>query len=286
MCAFAIRQRISTIPFQAVGAYINTLALLSPQKAGALALHLFSKPRASKSRIHNNELLSEAQQYSIQVDGSQIRYYHWKGKGQRILLAHGWESNASRWAPLIRALRDQDFDIIAPDAPAHGYSDGPIFNVAIYARVLDALLATFPAHILVGHSAGGMASIFMLYQNSTTSIQKVVLLSAPSELLHLMDYFRRVIFMNDRAFKGMQVFFQAKYGWSMQAFSLQQFVQQISVAGLVIHDRQDSIAPYDEGLAIHQNWSGSTLITTDGLGHSLPGEAVVQHILHWLNTPR
>lgn len=279
-----IQQHFAELPVRALGAYLNTLALLAPRRAGAIALALFSRPRSHKSRTHNAELLSQARQERLEINASHIRYYHWEGAGPRVLLAHGWESNASRWAPLIHALQEQGYDLIAPDAPAHGYSGGKIFNVRLYAEALYALQQHVHADILIGHSAGGMAAVYLLYNHREIKVQHLVLLAVPSELERLMDTFRRMTYMSDAVFAGMQEAFQHRYGWAMRDFSLRRFIQECAVPGLLIHDREDPIAPYEEGLSIHQHWPGSRMITTVGLGHSLPGETVVSEILEHLNS--
>ena len=277
-----LRTLISTLVLFAVGSGVNAYALFSKKRAGTVALQLFSRPRAAKSRIHNQELLALSQPKSLQTGGDTIRYFHWPGNGPRILLAHGWESNASRWAPLVYALREQGYDILAPDAPAHGQSGGAIFNVAIYADVLNALCSQYAPSVVVGHSAGGMAAVFMLYRFPQIAPERLVLLSSPSELEHLMDTFRRMVYMNKRTFAGMQETFHEKYGWHMRDFSLQRFVHTLPIPGLLIHDKADSLVPLAEGIAIHQNWKGSRMVTTEGLGHSLPGVQVLEEIIRYI----
>ncbi|MFZ4561148.1 MAG: alpha/beta fold hydrolase [Saprospiraceae bacterium] len=277
-----LRKWATALTLFAVGSGVSAYALFSKKRAGALALQLFSKPRAAKSRLHNQELLALSQAKSLSSGGDTIRYYHWQGDGPRVLLAHGWESNASRWAPLVHALREQGYDILAPDAPAHGQSGGAIFNVALYSDVLKVLCSQYSPNLIIGHSAGGMAAVFMLHRFPEIAPERLVLLSSPSELEHLMDTFRRMVYMSGRTFAGMQEAFYEKYNWRMRDFSIQHFVQALTIPGLLIHDQQDAIVPFEEGLAIHQNWKGSRMVSTEGLGHSLPGERVLEEIIRYV----
>ncbi len=273
---------ISQLAIRAVGASVNSVALFSPQQAGKIALGLFSKPRARKHKVHDPDLLAEARQESVVVNGHAVRFFHWAGDGPRVLLAHGWESNASRWEALVRALQRHGYDIVAPDAPSHGLSGGETFNVALYADALRELMASLRPQTLIGHSAGGMAAVFLLYNHPELTPQNLVLLAVPSELDVLMDRFRRMVGMNETVFHGMMDAFHGRYGWKMSDFSIRRFIQEVRVPGLLIHDRNDPIAPLEEGLSIHRNWKNSRLTVTQGLGHSLHGEEVVRTIIDYL----
>ena len=273
---------ISQLAMRAVGGYVNTVALFSHQQAGKIALDLFSKPRARKHKVHDPDLLAEARQESIEVNGHTVRFFHWAGNGPRVLLAHGWESNASRWEALVRALQRHGYDILAPDAPSHGLSGGETFNVALYADALLELTTSLRPQTLIGHSAGGMAVVFLLYKHPELTPQNLVLLAVPSELDLLMDRFRHMVGMNDAVFYAMMDAFHARYGWKMNDFSISRFIRELQAPGLLIHDQNDPIAPLEEGLSIHRNWENSRLAVTQGLGHSLHGDEVVRTIIDYL----
>ncbi len=273
---------ISQLAIRAVGASINTVALFSPRQAGKIALDLFSKPRARKHKEHDPDLLAEARQETVEVNGHSVRFFHWSGDGPRVLLAHGWESNASRWEALVRALQRQGYDIVAPDAPSHGLSGGETFNVAIYADALRELMTSLQPQTLIGHSAGGMAAVFLLYNHPELTPQNLILLAVPSELDLLMDRFRRMVGMNKTVFNGMMEVFHNRYGWKMADFSISRFIRDVPVSGLLVQDENDPIAPLEEGLSIHQNWENARLAITQGLGHSLHGDEVVRTIMDFL----
>ena len=111
------------------GFYFNLLSLFSKKKAGALALKVFSVPRAGKIKPFQKEFLATARHHKI-------NYRRWylsksitgKAMVKTILFAHGWESNAWRWKYLIEPLQAKGYNIVAIDAPAHGASSGKEFN--------------------------------------------------------------------------------------------------------------------------------------------------------------
>ncbi|MBK8879634.1 MAG: alpha/beta hydrolase [Haliscomenobacter sp.] len=277
-----IKTKVSQLAVLAIGGYVNTVALFSPRQAGKIALDLFSKPRARKHKLHDADLLSEARQEGMEVNGHTVHFFHWVGEGPRVMLAHGWESNASRWEVLVRSLQKNGYDIVAPDAPSHGLSGGETFNVVLYADALRELMISLRPQTLIGHSAGGMAAVFLLYNHPELAPKNLVLLAVPSELNLLMDRFRRMVGMNDKVFNGMQEVFHLQYGWKMSDFAIHRFIQKLKIPGLVVHDEADPIAPMEEGLSIHENWKGSRFTATRGLGHSLHGEEVVRAIIDYL----
>jgi hypothetical protein len=49
------------------------------------------------SQRQASAILQETEKETIQSQGIHFQTYTWKGNDTIILLAHGWESNASRW---------------------------------------------------------------------------------------------------------------------------------------------------------------------------------------------
>lgn len=284
----AVREKLSSRALKTIGWSLNTLARMSQPTAGKWALRLFTRPRARITGIHDPEVLRTARQsrYNLRSYDLDINVFHWEGSGPLVLLAHGWESNSSRWWPIIRALRELDFRIISIDAPAHGLSGGKEFNVVMYAAVLREMFEQYQPEVFIGHSAGGMAGVYLLFQEHNLPLQQMVLLAVPYELEQLMDTFRQIVGMNDLVFDGLKDAFANYFGFPMSTFSIHKFVRDLRVPGLIVHDQADTIAPYSGGLAIHQNWPGSRLVSTYGLGHSLPGTEVVDAVVSYLQECR
>jgi pimeloyl-ACP methyl ester carboxylesterase len=251
-----------------------------------MALRLFSRPRSHKSNTHHPEILQTAEQvrYRYPAGDHLIHLFHWPGEGPTVYLAHGWESNTSRWLSLIQALRIAGYQIIGVDAPGHGFSEGKEFNVPLYASVMQEAFQRFPPDFFIGHSAGGMAGIYHLSTEEAKAFRAIIVLAVPFELEDLMDTFRQIVGMNDLVFEGLKEAFEIRFGFPMSAFSIPQFAKTLEVPGLIVHDRDDTIAPYTGSLEVHRNWSGSSLFTTEGLGHSLPGDEVVDRVLAYLRS--
>lgn len=93
----------------------------------------------------------------IQYKKQSINYIR-KGKGEPLVLLHGFLESHTMWLPLLPQLVE-DFDIIAIDLPGHGKSGdiAETHTMALMAKVVHAVLekeGISKAHFM-GHSMGG-----------------------------------------------------------------------------------------------------------------------------------
>ena len=91
------------------------------------------------------------------------------GKGEPVILVHGFAGNLDMWRPLIADLAD-DYEVIAFDCRGHGKSDKPhepeqygIEMVNDIVRLMDHLQIK-RAHI-IGYSMGGFIVVKMLVEH-------------------------------------------------------------------------------------------------------------------------
>ncbi len=143
-----------------IGSYLNVLSYVSANYAANKALHLFSTPRKGSLKKMHQEFLNTAVKEVLYYDDLPIATYNWEGEKQTILLVHGWESNSARWKKKIKHFISNGFNIIALDAPAHGGSGSKVFNALLYSEFINIVVKRFNPKIVIGHSVGGMASVF------------------------------------------------------------------------------------------------------------------------------
>lgn len=267
-----------------VGALLNASSLVSSKYAAAKALSLFATPR--KGSINNKQasFLNSAKKELLDYNGFSIRTYQWNGHHKTVLLSHGWESNTSRWKNLIELLQAQDYNIIALDAPAHGESESKKFNAILYSEFINVVCKQFNPEIIIGHSVGGMASVFFQSKYQLDSLKKLVLLGAPSEFEAILKNYTTMLGYNSKVIKSLDKLIEDSFGALPSAFSTAKFAQNLNdIEGLIIHDKKDRIIPYSDAELIHENFKNSKLISTSGYGHSLNHEEVYNHIVEFLN---
>ncbi len=91
-------------------------------------------------------------------DGTEI-YYTEAGKGQPIVLSHGWPLSSDAWQVELKKFADAGYRAIAHDRRGHGRSSKTYFgnDMDTYAADLAELIEFLDLRdiILVGHSTGG-----------------------------------------------------------------------------------------------------------------------------------
>lgn len=267
-----------------VGFYINLLSVFSSKFAAKKALNLFSTPRKGNITEEQEDFLNNAFKENLVYSDYEFMTYRWLGKNKTVLLAHGWESNSARWQKFIKTLQKQNYNVIALDAPAHGNSGSKFFNAPLYAEFINVAIKKFKPTILVGHSVGGMATVFSYHKYQFTTIEKMILLGTPSELT---DVFKRYVDMmsyNKNILRKINNLAFERFGKYPKDFSTAKFLDEASFKGLIIHDEQDPIIPYNDAILIKGSFKNSKLITTQNLGHSLNNNDVANHVADFINS--
>jgi non-heme chloroperoxidase len=96
--------------------------------------------------------------YFTTSDGAEI-YYTDLGKGQPVILSHGWPLSSDAWQVELKLLADNGYRAIAHDRRGHGRSSQPWNgnDMETYARDLSELVDFLDLHdlVVIGHSTGG-----------------------------------------------------------------------------------------------------------------------------------
>jgi len=264
------------------GFYFNFLVWFAPKKAAQKAFTVFATVRKGKLLPNQKEYLDNAKLEVISIDENKIQVYRWPGNREAVLLVHGWESNTWRWHKLIEKLQKQDYDIIAFDAPAHGYSTGKILHVPSYAKTLEVLLRKHEPKVVIGHSMGGMTVIYNESLNPNNTIEKMVTIGSPSEFHEILSHYKNLLGFNTKVLIALQNLVYDKFKFSFKEFSSSKFVENNNKKGLLLHDRFDKIAPYHASVDVHKHWKGSELVSTEGFGHSMHQDVVNEKIVTFL----
>jgi len=268
---------------KSVGQYINLLSFVQPKKALHLSYALFTQPRIgqlSKENLPN--ILQNTIKETFQHNEHHFQTYTWKGNDTKILLVHGWESNSARWEKTLPHLQKSGSTIIAIDAPAHGQSSGKEFNVPRYAEFINKAVQKYNPSIIIGHSIGGAACVYHQYLFPESSIQKMVILGAPSDLKTLLDNYIQMLSLNPKMFALLENRYLENFNIKLDDFSGAKFATQIEIEGIIAHDITDTIVAFEEGKKIANSWKKGRFIETTGLGHSMHNDDLYQEIYNFL----
>ena len=233
----------------------------------------------------NTTFLKTATEWnSLIYKGLHIQTYHWISKNDApvVLLAHGWESNSSRWKAQIELLQKAHISVIAIDAPKHGRTDGAYFGAILYGEMMNEVVKKYQPTAIVGHSIGGFAAVYCLATFPYPSVSKLILLATPSNLREIFDLFHNILKTNARVRRGYYTEFAKRAGGDVDNFTAKNMCKTLTVNALIIHDKQDDVARVADARDIHGALKGSELVITEGYGHRLQNAVVYQKIVDFL----
>ncbi|WP_179005367.1 alpha/beta fold hydrolase [Winogradskyella forsetii] len=274
---------MSSFVVKSIGSALNATSLISSKYAAKKAINLFASPRKGRYNDDQKRIIDSAFFEDICYDNMEIATYRWVGKGKTVLLVHGWESNTARWEYILNDLKAQNYNIVALDAPAHGRSDGKQFNAVLYSEFINAVAKKFQPEVLIGHSVGGMSSVFCMYHYQLPSVKKMILLGAPAHFTGVFDRYKNMMGYNKRISSGLDSIVLKRFEKPVSYFSAANFTESIEAKGLVIHDKNDKIIPYEDGQLIASRYKNSEFISTTGFGHGLKDESLTPKIIQFIN---
>jgi len=275
---------VQDILLKLVGGIINLICLLNTKWAGSLALDIYRTPREGRLEKDDHRFLKTSERKEkIGANGSKVMTYTWNGRGKKeVLLLHGWESNAARWEPLINVLVEEDYKVVAIDAPAHGDSDRKHFDMLQYVNAIDASVEKSIPNFVIGHSLGGSSLSYYLNLKAHPDFEKIVLMGVPSELYNMTINFSDMMGFSQRTFKALLDSFRANFGFEINTISVRKFCETIRIKTLVLHDYQDDVALVSDAKDYNEILQSGELYLTKNYGHSMQAEEVYKKIIAFI----
>jgi pimeloyl-ACP methyl ester carboxylesterase len=190
--------------------------------------------------------------------------------GPVVLLVHGWGGHAGQMLALADQLGAQGLRPVIVEMPAHGRSGGSVSNLPQFARVLEYVTARLiqQGHTLravVAHSLAANAGAYAASRGLAAG--RLVLLAPPASPLEYTRLFAHVFGLSEATRAAMQRRIEAREGILMPQFEPAAVGPRITLPTLVVHDRQDSINRFADGVAYSETIAGARLLATEGLGH-------------------
>jgi pimeloyl-ACP methyl ester carboxylesterase len=237
-----------------------------PSAASRAAVWLFTKPYRSPILPKEEQLLAKARYHELGYREGKLAVMEW-GQGPVILCVHGWSSRGLRFSPLIEALRDSGYRVVAFDAPAHGRSSGSHLDLMDY---VDALMQVSrnvgPLHGIVAHSFGATATLLALERSLRT--EKIVFFSALNGLRGPLEFLAEKLQMSGEVLQRVKDIFETKFNRSIESLEAVRIVPRLITPPLLgFHDHDDPVLPYHNALDLTGVWKGSQLVGTFGTSH-------------------
>lgn len=207
------------------------------------------------------------------------------GEGPLVLLVHGWSGRASQMGKIATALAGQGYKTISFNAFAHNGSLAKQTTVIEFAEIIKDIYRNHgPFKALIGHSLGGIALGNAILKGVKT--EKLITIGSPTTFQYILDAFGEIVNANTKTLDYIKGFVVDYAKAQIEDFSLQEIGKNLSIPGLIIHDRDDREAVYSQALLFAETWSRAQLVSTKGLGHSriLRDKTVIQMIVDYIKS--
>jgi pimeloyl-ACP methyl ester carboxylesterase len=252
--------------------FYGVVTRVSPRLAGRLALTLFLTPPRRRLETVDAPVFARARRSQVAVGGRTVRIFEWGDPSHdAILLLHGWGSHAARFGGFVTPLLGAGFRVVGFDAPAHGESAGRRSDLRQFRESLaDVIGARGPVRGIVAHSLGGAAAVWLCAEAPPDALRALVCVGMPRDSGYMMESFALVIGLRDDARRYLREHFVAKFGDPPEAFSTHALAPRVTLPTLVVHDRDDDVAPLEHAQGFAAALPDGTLHVTHGLNHSGP----------------
>lgn len=253
------------------------LERVAPPLAVRLAIWMFCKPKRRTPRPDETKLLSHAGRRVLENGRQKLVVHSW-GTGPLVLFQHGWSGSAAQMAPLAEGLASAGYRVAVVDARGHGQSPGLQATLPQMGSDLCAVGHELgEVHALVGHSMGAM--ICARAMQLGLSCNRVIMVSAPAEIMPYARFFQRVFGLSEATVSGMISVLHERFELSPADATADRLAERRNEPMLIIHDREDPDVPLRHPEAWIRAWPGAELTLTEGLGHRRilrdPGVAAV-----------
>lgn len=263
--------------------YLTLVNSISPRLGGKHAFLLFCYPFPLKFKKYQSDFLKTSHFSFLDFEGKRIAQYRW-GSGEKVILClHGWQSNSFRWKKYVEVLDKKKYTMICLDAPAHGRSDGVLFNVPMYARLIQQFLEQNKVDSILSHSLGAFSTMYLLSNYPLLSPPKVIALGTPSYADSFIDEFIRVLNLSSKARRNLVTYFTNYSGLKTKDFDSKLFAKNQKSFGLIVHDINDKEAPFEYAKEMAKIWPKSRFLGTEGFGHKLRDDSVVQEVIKFID---
>ncbi len=211
--------------------------------------------------------------------------YKQYGKGEDVVLLHGWGQNIEMMKPLGDNLADH-YRITIIDLPGFGLSKEPVYALSIfeYADIVYELLKELKIDnpIMMGHSFGGKISLAYATKYKT---DKVVSLAGPYRIAAKKKNLKTKILKSLKKVPGLNKLeaFAKKHIGSTDYKNASEMMRKVLVQHLnldltndlkslksptlLIWGTEDSAVPYEDAVALEKIIPNCGLVTYEGCTH-------------------
>lgn len=258
---------------------------LPPALAGDLAFKRFCQPHLSSRRSADHTLLAERARFhlrharwvTVATRDGMVQAYVFEpdprsARGEAVLIAHGWTSEASFMAVFAEQLRRAGFRVVAFDQPAHGKSAQRHASLVDCARALiEVAEALGPVQHVVAHSMGGLAALMAAEGRAPMPrpypFARYVLVATPNRFQAVTQAFAHEIGLDARGRRVFEHHLERIAHRTLASFAAENLLATVARPALIVHSRDDVEVPFRRAEEIVAACPLTELRAFDGMGH-------------------
>jgi pimeloyl-ACP methyl ester carboxylesterase len=246
----------------------KVLQFISPRLTTKFAARIFCTPIKHKTPNREIEMSQNSQQKIVFIPEikKEIVVYQYGISSKKILLVHGWSGRGTQLVKFADELIQNGYETISFDAPAHGKSKGnTTIMVEFIACILEIEKNFGPFEAAIGHSLGGMSLLNSVKKG--LNIRKLIIIGSGDKIEDILSDFVSKLNLNQIVAQKMKVYFENKFGESIENYAASVAAKNITIPTLVIHDENDYEVPISCSKNIVKNLQNKTFFETKKLGH-------------------
>lgn len=252
-----------------IRAKFKLLSSISKKKAARQAFELFKTPlRRHRQRLP--PIFEQAEPLQFKLNNATIKGWRWnRPADKKVLIIHGFESSAARFDRYIKPFARKGYEVLAFDAPAHGYSGGQTITAPAYKEMIVQISNQFgPIDAYMAHSFGGLAVSLALEEIPHTSTTKLILIAPATETPTAIDSFFSLLRLSPGVRDEFEKVIVTAGGKPSSWYSIRRAMQHIRATVLWFHDETDETTPLADALQVkNENHPHIKFVITNGLGH-------------------
>lgn len=256
---------------------------LHPKTAHQLLIKLLSI--AIKKKVSDNAIAFYKKGIKKEFYvGHPVFYTYTYGKGPLILMLHGWCSNGARWCIYVDELVGRGYKVMVVDAPGHGTAPGRFLSVFLYARGIQAILASeVKWHTVMTHSIAGLTAIGALGKSKKQCHPtKFIMMNTFATATAILKKFSCCLGVSSNVVEGAKKLMYVYNDFPLHTFSISKHLNNICEDSLLIYDTTDHVVPKSEAEYIIRHTPSLNFLKTEGLGHNLKSKRVVEHVVSFI----
>ena len=188
---------------------------------------------------------------------------------------------------IASAFVEKGYKVITFDGFAHGDSPGKQTTIPEFVEIIKDIYNRFGLfEVIIGHSLGGIAAGKAIIEGVESN--KLVTIASPTTINYILEAFCMIINASQATLDYINIFSERYTRSNGSDFSLVNIAQKLNIPGLIVHDKNDREADYNQALFLEEMWPDRKLISTNGLGHSriLRDEKIIKKIVEFVSVKK